>query len=238
MMTPQEELIENAKLLIAEIDSWNLTKPESKIISKILGPVVKAREEFAWEVIYNRAFCPVCALKIIAEKSFDGIKVIEFLRDIKKIDPASDGLTYLCKEFYFTSFLTQQLSNTGVEFIQKHVMDYATLKYPSALKSEENTKNIKTLSIFFLSLNTILGEIINNIFDGFVKIVYSNFEKERRRKILTFFLSLLSTYLHQMTIAYDDTSELWAIGLNKLPEEISKVCELRDPVVIYKEYSD
>jgi hypothetical protein len=235
MNTMDKRVVEFVK----EIKSWGLSEDELLKFSAMLRDLNNAREIFNSEILNNRLFCYVCSLKTLAEESLRAENVIDFLRTIRSCNPTSGDIVYLCNEIFLLSYMMNFLEANGLHIVRDHLLNHVKLKYPNALQSEEFKKKIEDLSIFFLSINTMINEICKKLIHCFYLQTLSIVkDKEQIQRILVFFADLFTSFSPRKIIIFDDEEDRIDITLYKFSKDEISGFDIHDPITSSFKHTD
>lgn len=219
---------------LKEIEGWKLSPEESAQVYEFSKSIYEARKQFNATIIENRAFCVICALKIFVENTFSADKTLAFLSNIQKLELGNEDKVYLIKEFYFLTFMIGQLNHLGLDFLQKHFLEYIKLHHTELLKNEEAYKSIAELKVLFLAINAMLSEILSRIMDAYDLIEFS--DKDKKRKVFEFIFVQISDRLNNVRILHFEIDNTILIQIRKFAEDGFPEYSLFDPIIINRNF--
>lgn len=233
MLDDAKEYIEE---MMKEMDSWNLNRDNLTKFDAFLNTIILTNGSFAKTVSYNRYFCPVCATKLLAEKTVDATPIIEYLATIRHVNSREADFSYFLRELYFNFYICEMLNEIGPAYLIKHLKDYVVLKYKKLTK--DAAEKIYNLKITSLAFNAMISEIMDRLLDiAFYFVSSMKLEKDIERKVLMFIIERIMYFVGNYSILYDDSKEAISIIVNKFKPELFKELETNDPLIIVKDLS-
>lgn len=231
-----DELKKDIDEMNAEINSWQLSDFNHEKFIFLMKILYDVKEKFNIDIVHNRYFCPICAIKLLSQKSVDAIPIITYLKSIKNLSNTESDFCYIFEEFLFTIYICIMINQAKPDFIIEHLQDYIKARHPE-IKHEDDKEKVLSLKITSLAINAILSELTTKLLDFVIPYVYSmKLKEEVERQVIQFVMERMFSTVHRYTICFSDNNNVWNINFYKFDEIIFQDLNHCDPLNIVKLY--